>query len=132
MSMKDYAVAATATNACLTESSQADFQTETRTSVDLVASPGNVILLNPSTIDQQSSIITANGTAFNSTAWVGQSFTPAVTGKLARADIDLFCSTCTGTTPDITVSIRATTGSPAVPTRADLATATITGFSSGS
>ena len=39
-------------------------------------------------------------------------------------------SSCSGTTPDLTVSIRATNGT--VPTGADLAVATIAGFSSPS
>src|SRR6059058_1234215 len=54
-----------------------------------------------------------------------------ITGPVTRIDLDLFCSGCTGTIPNLTVSIRATTGSPALPTGADLATATIAGFSSG-
>src|SRR5207248_4290892 len=80
---------------------------------------------------QQNTTVTNSGFGFNSTSWAGQTFKAGVTGQLTRMDVDLFCSGCTGTTPNITVSIRATTGSPAVPTGADLATATITGFSSG-
>src|SRR5205085_10950428 len=55
---------------------------------------------------------------------------PAVTGKLTRMDLNFFCSSCSGTTPNITVSIRATSGS--TPTGSDLAAATIAGFSSAS
>src|SRR5690606_36054966 len=43
-------------------------------------------------------------------------------------DLRLFCNGCTGTTPDITVCIRATQNG--VPVGDDLATATIPGFSS--
>src|SRR5262249_40927720 len=39
------------------------------------------------------------------------------------------CSGCTGTTPDLTLSLRATSGG--LPTGADLASATVTGFNSG-
>jgi len=119
------------TSGCLTDTTQADFQAGVPTNCDLTSSPGDVILVSTASIDQQNTTVTNNGFGFTSTSWAGQTFTPAVTGKLTRADLELFCSGCTGTTPNITVSIRATTGSPAVPTGADLATATITGFSSG-
>ena len=62
----------------------------------------------------------------------GRRSRPTVTGQLTRVDLELFCSGCTGTTPNLTVSIRATTGATPVPTGADLATATIPGFNSGS
>jgi uncharacterized repeat protein (TIGR01451 family) len=118
---------------CLTDTTQANFYAGVPTSCDLTGSPGNVRLVNAPTIDQQNTTVTTSGFGFNSTSWAGQTFTPAVTGPLTRVDlIDLFCSGCTGTTPNITVSIRATSGSPAVPAGADLATATINGFNSGS
>src|ERR1700727_188197 len=41
----------------------------------------------------------------------------------------LFCTGCTGSTPDLTLSIRATSGG--LPTGADLASATIAGFNNG-
>src|SRR5207244_1629561 len=95
------------------------------------ASPGDAVLLNAANIDQQNTTVTPNGFGFTSTSWAGQTFTPSVTGQATQIDVDLFCSGCTGTTPNITVSIRATTGATPVPTGADLATATITGFNSG-
>jgi hypothetical protein len=49
---------------------------------------------------------------------------------LTKADLNLFCSGCTGTTPNLTLSVRATSGG--LPTGADLASATIPGFSNGS
>ncbi len=73
--------------------------------------------------------VTSSGFGVNATAWAGQTFVPSATGKLTNVDLDLFCSGCTGTTPNLTVSIRATTGSPALPTGPDLASATIAGFS---
>jgi IPT/TIG domain/Carboxypeptidase regulatory-like domain/PKD-like domain len=127
---KDFALAAAATSGCLTDTTQSDFQAGVPVSVDLVSSPGDVILLDPANLNQQNATVTNSGAGFDSVNWVAQTFTPSVTGKLTRADIDLFCSSCTGTSPNLTVSIRATTGSPAVPSGADLATATITGFSS--
>jgi len=118
-----------ANSACITDTTQADFQTGVPTSLDLNTSPGDVTLLNAANIDQQNLSVTNSGFGFNATNWVGQTFTPAVTGQLTRADVDLFCSGCTGTTPNLTVSVRATSAD--LPTDADLATATIPGFSSG-
>lgn len=128
---RDFSLPTAPTSACLTDTAMADFQTGVPTNVDLTTSPGAAILSNPIAVDQQNTTVTGNGFGFTNTSWAGQTFTPAVNGQLKRIDLDLFCSGCTGTTPNLTVSIRATTGSPAVPTGADLATATITGFSSG-
>jgi hypothetical protein len=116
---------------CLTDTTQLDFQRGVSTNIDLLTSPGDARLPDAPRIDQQNTNVTTSGFGFNSTAWAGQTFTAGVTGDLTRVDLDLFCSGCTGTTPNITVSIRATAGSPAVPTGADLASATIPGFSSG-
>ena len=116
-------------SATFTDTTQGDFQSGVSTNLDLTSSPGNAILSNVS-IDQQNTVI-RNAFAFTSTSWGGQTFIPSVTGKMVQADLDLFCAGCSGTPPDITVSIRATTGTPAVPTGADLATATITGFNNG-
>ncbi len=116
-------------NACPVDTTQADFQTGTLTSVDVLASPDNVLLLNAATIDQSNTAGTTTGTSFSTTSWGGQTFIPAVTGQLTQADVQLFCSGCTGTTPNLTLSVRATSGG--LPTGSDLASATLTGFSSG-
>jgi len=121
--------AAAQNSACLTDTSQADFQAGVATNVDLTTSPGDVLLLNAASLDQDNPSVTGSA-GFTSTSWFSQGFTPGVTGQLAQADLYLLCNGCSGTTPNITVSIRATTGQ--VPTGADLATATIPGFSSGS
>ena len=127
---RNFALTAAATSGCFIDTTQANFQMGVTTNVDLTTSPGDVILLNPN-IDQQNTNVSNSGFGFSSTSWAGQTFTPAVTGQLTRVDIELFCSACSGTNPNVTVSIRATTGSPAVPTGSDLATATIAGFSNG-
>jgi PA domain-containing protein/carboxypeptidase family protein/uncharacterized protein DUF4214 len=114
---------------CLTDTTQADFQAGVPNNTDVNTSPDNVILLNAANLDQQNTTLGTSGVAINITTWGGQTFTPAVTGQLAMADINLFCSGCTGTTPSLTLSVRATSGG--LPTGADLATATITGFNSG-
>ena len=126
---RNFVLSAAPLSNCLTDTTQTDFQTGVPTNCDLTSSPGDVTLLSPAAIDQQNTTVTNSGFGFDSTNWAGQTFTPAVTGKLTRVDLDLFCSACTGTTPNITVSIRATSSNR--PTGADLATATIAGFSSG-
>jgi hypothetical protein len=115
-------------SACPTDTTQADFQTGVATSVDLTTSPGDVLLAKPS-LDQLNETLSNSGVGITITTWGGQTFTPAVTGLLTKADINLFCSGCTGTTPNLTLSVRATSGG--LPTGADLASATIAGFSNG-
>jgi hypothetical protein len=128
--VQNFSLSTAPASSCLTDTTQAEFQTGVPTNVDLTSSPGDVILLNAANIDQQNTSVTNSGFGFNSTSWFGQTFTAGVSGQLTRTDVDLFCSACTGTTPNITVSIRAASGD--LPTGADLATATIPGFSSGS
>ncbi len=125
---QNFSLATADTSACLTDTTQADFQTGTPTNVDLTASPGDVVLAKPD-IDQQSTTLGTSGVGITTTTWGGQTFTPSRSGTLTAADINLFCSGCTGTTPNLTLSLRATSGG--LPTGADLAAATITGFSSG-
>jgi carboxypeptidase family protein/uncharacterized protein DUF4214 len=127
---QDIPLTLSAANGCLTDTTQADFQAGVPTNVNLTVSPGDVVLTNDPTVDQQNTNVTNSGFGFNSTNWVGQTFTAGLSGSLTKVDVDLFCSGCTGTTPNLTVSIRATAGG--FPTGADLATGTITGFSSGS
>jgi uncharacterized repeat protein (TIGR01451 family) len=127
---QDFSLGSAPTSACLTDTTQADFQTGVATNVDLAVSPGDVLLLKPDLIDQQNTTLGNSGVGITTTTWGGQTFTPATTGLLTKVDINLFCSGCTGTTPNLTLSLRATSGG--LPTGADIASATITGFSSGS
>jgi hypothetical protein len=130
---RDFVLNAAPTSACLTDTTQADFQAGAATNCDLTGSADNVRLLaSLSSIDQQNNTIAPNGAGLTAAGWAGQTFTPAVTGKLTRVDVDLFCGDCVSTMPDIRVSIRATTAtSPQVPTGPDLAVATIPGFIDG-
>jgi uncharacterized repeat protein (TIGR01451 family) len=118
--------------ACSTDTTQADFAAGTTNNTDVNVSPGNVVLLNPANPDQVQSVASTSGTGLNTTQWLGQTFVPGVTGKLAKIDMALFCASCSGTDQPITVEIRTTTGSPALPTSTVLATTTIPGFNSGS
>ena len=126
---QDFSLATAPTSACLSDTSQADFQTGIPSNVDLTGSPGDVILLNAANIDQQNTSLGTSGVGISITTWGGQTFTPAVTGQLTRADINLFCSGCAGTTPNLTLGLRATSGG--LPTGADIAAVTIPGFNSG-
>ncbi|HEU4889759.1 MAG TPA: carboxypeptidase regulatory-like domain-containing protein [Thermoanaerobaculia bacterium] len=116
------------TSACLTDTTQADFQMGVGTDVDVDTTPGDVILAKPSE-DQSNGTIGTSGVGITVTTWGGQTFTPSVTGTLTQVDVNLFCAGCTGTTPNLTLSIRATAGG--VPTGGDLASGTIPGFSNG-
>ncbi|MEO6355248.1 MAG: T9SS type A sorting domain-containing protein [Ferruginibacter sp.] len=113
---------------CQKESSQTDFLTGTVNNVDLLSSPGD-ITLPALVIDQQNALLSNTGTALTPTSYGGQTFTPAISGSLAKIAVSLFCSSCTGTTPDLVVEIKATAA--AKPTGAALATGTIAGFNSG-
>ncbi|HWX53658.1 MAG TPA: carboxypeptidase regulatory-like domain-containing protein [Verrucomicrobiae bacterium] len=126
---QNFSLTLAATSGCITDTSQADFSAGVPTSCDLTTSPGDVILTNSPTIDQQNTTVGNSGVGITITTWGGQTFTPSVTGRLTRADINLFCSGCSGTTPNLTLSVRAT--SAGLPTGADLASTTFTGFSSG-
>lgn len=127
---RNFSLVAAPVNACLTDTTQADFQTGVPTVLDLMSNPGDVILESSAAIDQQNTNVTTSGFGMSSTSWVAQTFTAGATGQATQVDVNLFCSSCSGTTPNLTVSIRATTGATPLPTGADLATATIPGFNS--
>jgi hypothetical protein len=126
---QDFSLTLASANGCFVDTTQADFQAGTSTNCDLITSPGDVILSSAPSINQQNTTLGNNGVGITITTWGGQTFTPSVTGQLTRADINLFCSGCTGTTPNLTLSLRAT--SAGLPTGADIASATVTGFNSG-
>jgi hypothetical protein len=126
---QDFSLAAAPASACLTDTTQSDFLTGVSTNLDLTTSPGDVTLLDAPSVDQQNTTLGTSGVGITTTTWGGQTFTPSVTGQLGKADINLFCSGCTGTTPNLTLSVRATSGG--LPTGADIASTTITGFSNG-
>jgi hypothetical protein len=128
--IRNFSLGSAPASSCLQDTTQSDFQTGVPTNADLTTSAGSVILASPTTVDQSYTENNNFGTSFSTTAWGGQTFTAAINGTLLKADLNLFCTSCTGTTPNLTVSIRATSGG--LPTGPDLATATITGFSSNS
>jgi hypothetical protein len=129
--VQDFALTVAPTSACLTDTTQADFQTGVLTNVDVTTSPGDVTLSNAPVSDQANTAGTTTGTGFGTPAWTGQTFIAGVTGQLVKADIQLFCNGCGATPPNLTLSVRAT--SAGLPTGADLASVTVPGsaFASG-
>ncbi len=128
-STNNFALTPAAASGCLTDTSQADFSLGLPPfNCDLTTSPGN-ILLSRENLDQLNEAVNGLGAAITTTTWGGQTFIPQVTGQLTRADISLSCSACSGSPPNLTLSVRATSGG--VPTGPDLASATIAGFLSG-
>src|SRR5262249_47081155 len=90
--VQNFALATAPTSACLTDTTQADFQTGVPVEVDLTSSPGNVVLSTTGTLDQVNLSIDGFGFALSTSTWAGQAFTAGVTGQLTKADINLFCS----------------------------------------
>jgi hypothetical protein len=126
---RDFTLTAATTSGCFTDDTQADFDAGTQDGCDLTSDPGSVRLSNAPFVDQSNPTLGRNVVAITTTTWGGQTFTPDRTGRLTKVDVNLACFDCTGTTPDPTLSIRATSGG--LPTGGDLASATITGFSNG-
>jgi len=123
---QNFSLANAPASACDTDTTQADLQTGVPTGVDLTTTPGSAIL---SSGDPQNAIVTNSGVGITTTTWGGQTFTPLGTGQVTKIDVNLFCNVCSGSPQNLTVGIRATSGG--VPAGADLATATIPGFLSG-
>jgi hypothetical protein len=126
---ENFALTPAPTSACLTDTTQTDFQGDSITNLDLTTSPGNVTLTNAPTLDQQNTSLSNSGFGVNTTQWIGQTFLDGITGTLPKVDVNMFCSGCSGVNPPVTVEIRTTSGG--LPTSTVLATTTIPGFSSG-
>ena len=126
---KSFTLVAAPQSGSFVDTTQVDFQLGIPSNTDPTTSSGNVILDQPVVLDQSNTDLSLSGSALTSGTWWGQTFTAGVTGKLQKADINIFCSACTGTTPDLTLSIRATSGG--VPTGSDLASTQLAGTASG-
>jgi hypothetical protein len=118
-----------ADNGCLIDTTQLDFQRGVPTSVDLTTSPGDVLLPNVLAVDQQNTVVGSGGFSIVTNQWIGQTFMPAVSGTLTKLDLNLFCDSCFGADPPVTVEIRTTSGG--LPTSTVLASTNIPGFSNG-
>jgi hypothetical protein len=128
---KNFTLSKATQSGCFTDNSQSLFQRGVPSvGCDLTASAGNVILAKPLSVDQQATSNSGSGFNVTTTQWIGQTFVPAISGKLSKIGMSLFCSACSGTDQPLTVQVRTTSAS--LPTSTVLATATIPGFSSGS
>ncbi|HET7555574.1 MAG TPA: carboxypeptidase regulatory-like domain-containing protein [Gaiellaceae bacterium] len=128
---RNFTLGAAAQSGCFTDNTQGTFQRGVPSNCDLVSSPGSVVLAAPDNTDTKNANVSPTGFGFSNTSWAGQTFTPTVSGQLKRVDVELFCAGCTATSPNVTLSIRNTTGATPVPTGADLGTATLPGFNDG-
>jgi hypothetical protein len=127
---KNFTLSGAAQSGCFTDNSQSLFQRGVpSTGCDLTSSPGNVILSNTPSTDQQATDSSGSGFGISTTQWIGQTFVPAISGKLPKIDMSLFCSGCSGTDQPLTVEVRTTSSN--LPTSTVLASTTIPGFSSG-
>ncbi|MBD0370068.1 MAG: carboxypeptidase regulatory-like domain-containing protein [Pyrinomonadaceae bacterium] len=131
---RNFSLSTSAASGCLTDTSQSDFQTGVPTNADLTSSPGDVKLSAPVNLDQHADDNGfGSGYGFSNTSLIGQTFTPAVTGELRKVDVNIFCASCSGTNPNMTLEVRTTSGGNPVMTAGGLlATSTIAGTSSGS
>ena len=127
---QNFSLAPAAAAACLTDTTQSDFQSGVGTNVDVATSPGDVTLNNAPTLDQQNTAGTTTGTGFGTPAWTGQTFIAGATGPLVKAEFSVFCNGCGATPPNLTLSVRAT--SAGLPTGADLASVSVPGSMFGS
>jgi hypothetical protein len=128
---ENFSLTAAPPSACLTDTTQADFQTGVATNLDLSTTPSDVTLSNAPVSDQANTAGTTTGTGFGTPNFTGQTFIAGMTGLLVKADVQLFCNGCGATPPNLTLSVRNIAAG--LPTGADLATATIPGsaFASG-
>ena len=130
--IQNFSLTAAPASACLTDTTQSDFlEGVSSATLDLNTSPGDALLSNAPASDQANTAGTTTGTGFGTPNWTGMTFISAVSGTLAKADIQLFCSGCGATPPNLTLSVRNT--SAGLPTGADLASTTVPGsaFASG-
>ncbi|MEP7096952.1 MAG: hypothetical protein ABI748_04755, partial [Dokdonella sp.] len=124
---QDFSLTAAPAGVCYTDTTQSDFQTAALSNIDLAASPGDAVLTSSSLVSgAKQETNSGSGYGFTNTGWTAQTFTALTTGQLGSADVYVFCSGCSGTNPNITVSLRAASGN--LPTGADLASGTIAGF----
>jgi hypothetical protein len=128
---RNFTLSAAAQSGCFTDNTQAAFQRGVPSiGCDLTSSPGNVILSNAPNVDQQNTAGTTTGTGtITNVSWAAQTFTAGVSGQLMKVDFPLFCANGCTSNPNLTVSIRATSGG--LPTGADIASTSISGDNSG-
>ncbi|HEU5214568.1 MAG TPA: PASTA domain-containing protein, partial [Gaiellaceae bacterium] len=130
---RNFTLSAAAQSGCFVDTSQSDFQQGTPNDCDLTTSAGDVVLASPDVLDQHADDNGfGSGYGFSNTSLAGQTFTAGMTGKLERAYAYIFCASCSGTNPDMTLELRKTSGGlPDMSAGGLLATSTIPGTSDG-
>ncbi len=121
-------LAATGTQ-CFTDTTLVNFQTGITSGNINLTGGGNVQLSNAAAVDQSNATLSTSGNGITAASWSGQTFTAGLSGTVPTVTFNAFCSSCTGTAPTYTVSIRATVAG--LPTGPDLAAATVVGNTSG-
>ncbi|MEA2568905.1 MAG: trimeric autotransporter adhesin, partial [Acidobacteriota bacterium] len=133
---QNFAMIASSGGSCFVDTTRAQFEAGTLTNIDSSGTPGDLklSLTVPEAVDQHADDNGfGSGYGFSNTAFIGQTFTPSVTATLTKVDASMFCSGCSGANPNITLEVRTTSaGLPVMTAGGLLASATITGFSSGS
>jgi hypothetical protein len=126
---QNFTLNSAAQSGCFTDNSQSTFQRGTPSNCDLVSSPGNVVLARPDLLDQHADDNGfGSGYGFSNTSLIGQTFTAGTTGKLEHADAYIFCASCSGTNPSMTLELRTTSGGlPVMSAGGLLASSTIPG-----
>lgn len=112
---------------CLTDTDPSHFSAGVSSNVDMSSVPGSVKLVTEFA-DQQNATMASYDVPVTRSTFGGQTFTPAVNGKLSKLSIKLTCYDCTGSTTDLNVQIRATADGK--PTATVLASTTIPAFNS--
>lgn len=114
---------------CFIDTTQANFEAGSASAVNTAASPGSVILGNvPAAPDQGYTGEGGNaGMSRDIPYSIGQSFTPAVSGRLTQVDISVYCSECNSPISNLIARVYATSGG--APTGAPLAVATVSNVS---
>ena len=124
---RDFSLSNAPAHACFNDTTQADFQSGAGASVDLNASPGSVQLANSgaTALDQQQTTFSFFVSPINATAWMAQTFRPALSGRLSSVDVQLATATA-GTAGPLVVEIRNTvSGAPGATVLATVTTSDV-------
>ncbi|MCU1231772.1 MAG: hypothetical protein JWO97_4656, partial [Acidobacteria bacterium] len=132
---QNFALVAASAGSCFTDTTRAQFEAGALTNLDSTGSPDDLklALTVPEAIDQHADDNGfGSGYGFSSTAFAGQTFTPAVTAMLTKVETSMFCASCSGANPNLTLEVRTTSaGLPVMTAGGLLATASLAGFSGG-
>jgi len=121
---QNFSLGTAVSSACLTDTTQSDFQTGVISSTELTTSPGDVKLVYgaaeaPDQVSSPAALSTTNN--LSATTWTGQTFRAGITGNLTKLTVGL--GLASGTSGTITVEIRDLNG--ANPGTTVLATGTL-------